>query len=150
MLMAANFVIGKWRLFDEEAEEVSSFFTVGQRYRDRYVIESAQAFLDGELAVARTDENERFYLQWTKLKKATKSLVIQQYRSLNHPLVLPFAEVYTEDRSIVFIRPYVNLTHLDEILQMQPWSEEETVRLTRELLRLEKMLNSRPLPMYLL
>jgi len=90
MLMAANFVIGKWRLFDEEAEEVSSFFTVGQRYRDRYVIESAQAFLDGELAVARTDENERFYLQWTKLKKATKSLVIQQYRSLNHPLVLPF------------------------------------------------------------
>ena len=129
---------------------MSSFFAVGDRYRDRYVIESVETFLDGELAVARTDENERYYLQWTKLKKGTQSRVIQQYRSLNHPLVLPFAEVYTEERSIVFIRPYIELTRLDERLKTRPWNEEETVRLTRDLLHLEKMLNSLPLPMYLL
>ncbi len=129
---------------------MSSFFTVGERYRDRYVIESVEAFLDGELAVARTDENERYYLQLTKLKRGTQSRVIQQYRSLNHPMVLPFAEVYTEERSIVFIRPYTELTPLDEILKMRPWDEEETIRLTRDLLQLEKMLNGRPLPMYLL
>ncbi|GAA5343845.1 hypothetical protein [Planifilum fimeticola] len=129
---------------------MSSFFTVGERYRDRYVIESVEAFLDGELAVARTDENERYYLQLTKLKRGTQSRVIQQYRSLNHPMVLPFAEVYTEERSIVFIRPYTELTPLDEILRMRPWDEEETIRLTRDLLQLEKMLNGRPLPMYLL
>ena len=129
---------------------MSSFFTVGDRYRDRYVVESVETFLDGELAVARTDENDRYYLQLTKLKRGTQSRVIQQYRSLDHPLVLPFAEVYTEERSIVFIRPYIALTRLDERLKTRPWDEEETIRLTKDLLQLEKMLNSRPLPMYLL
>jgi hypothetical protein len=134
---------------DKEAEEVSSFFKVGERYRDRYAIESVEAFLDGELAVARTDENEWYYLQLTKLKKGTQSRVIQQYLVLDHPLVLPYVEVYTEERFIVFIRPYIALTPLNEQLPVQPWSEEETVRLTRDLVQLERMLNSRPLPMYL-
>jgi len=124
-----------------------SFFAVGDRYRDTYEIEVVFPFFDGELAIARSGD-QRFLLQHAQLKKQAPSRAIQQYRSLDHPLILPYREVYTEERSLVFIRPYEPFQPLYDAIRQQPASEDELVRWGKSLLHMEAYLRSKPLPMY--
>ncbi|MRG29316.1 hypothetical protein [Laceyella tengchongensis] len=126
-----------------------SFFGVGEIYRNGYRVEHVVKFFDGELAVARKDD-QRFYLQSAMLQKQAPSRAIQQYRTLHHPLVLPYDEVYTEERSIVFIRPYEAIHPLREVISSREVDEDQVVEWGRQLLSLEIELKSKPMPMYLL
>lgn len=124
-----------------------SFFAVGDRYRDAYEIEAVFPFFDGEVAIARSGD-QRFLLQHAHLKKQAPSRAIQQYRSLDHPLILPYREVYTEERSLVFIRPYEPYQPLYDAIRQQPASEDELIRWGKSLLQMEAYLRSKPFPMY--
>lgn len=126
-----------------------SFFHVGEKYRDSYDIEHVVPFFDGELAIALQD-TKRYYLQSAHLQKQAPSRAIQQYRSLHHPLVLPFDEVYTEDRSLVFIRPFYPIRPLSDVISTQKVDEDQVVEWCKQLLQLEASLKSKPMPMYLL
>ncbi|SEN66892.1 hypothetical protein [Lihuaxuella thermophila] len=126
-----------------------AFFHVGERYRDSYYIEHAVPFFDGELAIAQSD-SQRYYLQSAHLQKQAPARAIQQYRSLNHPLVIPFLEVYTEERSLVFIRPYVSIQPLSEAISTGQVDEDQVVEWGKQLLQLASQLQSMPIPMYLL
>lgn len=125
-------------------------FQVGERYRDLYQIEYVVRFFDGELAVARKD-SQRYYLQSSRLEKqAPISRAISHYRSFEHPLVIPYEDVYAEDRSIVFVRPYVHIHPLREVFASKEVEEEQVVDWVKQLLLLEKDLRAQPLKMYLL
>lgn len=126
-----------------------SFFGVGEVYRNHYRVEHVVTFFDGELAVARKGQS-RYYLQSASLQKQAPSRAIQQYRTLTHPLVPAFEEVYTEDRSIVFIRPYEPIHPLREVISTREVDEDQVVAWGRQLLELEAELKSKPMPMYLL
>lgn len=126
-----------------------SLFHVGERYRDLYQVEYVVRFFDGELAVARKD-SVRYYLQSAHLQKQAPSRAITQYRSLKHPLIIPFEEVYTEERSIVFIRPYVPIHPLRETVSTREVNEDQVIQWVKQLLILEKELKSKPMKMYLL
>ncbi len=126
-----------------------SLFHVGEHYRDLYQVEYVVRFFDGELAVARKD-SIRYYLQSAHLQRQAPSRAITQYRSLKHPLIIPFEEVYTEERSIVFIRPYVPVQPLREVVSMHEVNEDQVIQWVKQLLVLEKELKSKPMKMYLL
>ena len=125
-------------------------FQVGERYRDLYQIEYVVRFFDGELAVARKG-SQRYYLQSSRLEKqAPISRAIAHYRSFEHPLVIPYEDVYAEDRSIVFVRPYVPILPLREVFANQEVEEAKLVEWGKQLLLLEKDLRAQPMRMYLL
>lgn len=126
-----------------------SLFHMGERYRDLYQVEYVVRFFDGELAVARKD-SVRYYLQSAHLQKQAPSRAITQYRSLKHPLIIPFEQVYTEERSIVFIRPYVPIHPLREVVSSREVNEDQVIKWVKQLLVLEKELKSKPMKMYLL
>lgn len=125
-----------------------SFFSTGDRYRDQYLIENVIPFFQGELALARSGD-QRYYLQYVRLKKQAPPRAIQQYLNLDHPLVLPHLQVFTEERSLVFIHPHVELRPLSEVIANNPASEEQLIKWARSLLELEALLARQPLPMYL-
>ncbi|KYQ85641.1 MULTISPECIES: hypothetical protein [Thermoactinomyces] len=125
-------------------------FQVGERYRDLYQIEYVVRFFDGELAVARKG-SQRYYLQSSRLEKqAPISRAIAHYRSFEHPLVIPYEDVYAEDRSIVFVRPYVPILPLREVFANHEVEEAKLVEWGKQLLGLEKDLRAQPMRMYLL
>ncbi|TCS92829.1 hypothetical protein [Hazenella coriacea] len=126
-----------------------SLFNVGEKYRNSYTIEHVVPFFDGELAISHLD-SKRYYLQSAHLKKQAPSRAIQQYRSLNHPLVIPFTEVYTEDRSLVFIRPYCSIKPLHEVVMKEDIAEDTIVQWGKQLLLLAAELKTKAMPMYLL
>ena len=125
-------------------------FQVGEHYRDLYQIEYVVRFFDGELAVARKG-SRRYYLQSSRLEKqAPISRAISHYRSFEHPLVIPYEDVYAEDRSIVFVRPYVPIHPLREIFTSHEVEEEQVVHWVKQLVLLERDLRAQPMKMYLL
>jgi hypothetical protein len=126
-----------------------SIFQVGEWYRALYHIEHVVHFFDGEMAVARKDST-RYYLESALLQRQAPSEAIQQYRSLDHPLLLPFEEVYTEDSFLVFIRPYEPIHPLREVISEREVDEDQVVAWSKELLNLERELRSKPLKMYIL
>ncbi len=125
------------------------FFTEGDRYQDQYLIESTMDFFDGQLAIARL-EDQRYYLQFAPLKKQAPPRSIQQYLAMDHPLVLPYLQVFTEERALVFIRPFVEIRPLLDIVVREPMNEDRVVGWVKSLLQLESMLAKQPLSMYLL
>lgn len=125
-----------------------SFFSAGDRYRDQYLIENVIPFFQGELALARSGD-QRFYLQYVRLKKQAPPRAIQQYLNLDHPLILPHLQVFTEERSLVFIHPHAELRPLTEVIANESVSEEQLIKWARSLLELEALLSRQPLPMYL-
>ena len=126
-----------------------SFFIEGDRYQDQYLIESTMDFFDGELAIARLDD-QRYYLQLAPLKKQAPPRSIRQYLALDHPLVLPYLQVFTEERALVFIRPFVEIRPLLDIVVREPMDEDRVVGWVKSLLQLELLLAKQPLSMYLL
>ncbi|MDR6225856.1 hypothetical protein JOE21_001854, partial [Desmospora profundinema] len=128
-----------------------SFFTVGERYRDQYQIETVEPFFQGEWATA-TVGGEKVYLQHTQLQKPAPPRAIQQYLSLkNHPLILPYTQVFSEERSLVFIRPYVAYRErLNETVARGGVDEDTILEWVRTLFPVEDVLKEKPLRMYTL
>ncbi|SMO75743.1 hypothetical protein [Melghirimyces algeriensis] len=125
-----------------------SFFTVGETYRDIYRIEHVEAFFEGELAIAAT-EKDRFYLQYIRLQKPAPPRAIQQYLSLKHDLIVPYLQVYSEERSLVMIRPYVPFKErLHERIQRGGMEEDEIFTWVQRLFPVEEVLIQQPLQMY--
>ena len=126
-----------------------AFFEVGDVYRQKYLIESVVPFFQGELAIALYD-NKRYYLQSASLNRQAPLRAILQYRNLKLPQVIPYLDVYDEPGMLVFIRPYIEIRPLREIITMQELSEEQVIKWVRELLHVEAVLRSKPMSMYLL
>ena len=126
-----------------------NFFTKDGRYQDKYIIESTTHFFDGELAIARSGE-QRFYLQFAPLKKQAPPRSIRQYLALDHPLAIPYLQVFTEERALVFIRPFIEIRPLLDVVIREPMDEDRVITWVKSLLQLEILLSKQPLSMYLL
>ncbi|GGE26978.1 hypothetical protein GCM10011571_31480 [Marinithermofilum abyssi] len=127
-----------------------SFFTVGELYRDTYHIQHVEPFFNGEWAVAESEGN-LFYLQHAQLQKPAPPRSVQQYLALSHPMILPYQQVYTEERSLVFIRPYEPIEErLDQRIHRGGLDEDQILDWVKSLLELEPLLKGQPLPMYTL
>jgi hypothetical protein len=126
-----------------------AFFEVGGVYRQKYLIESVVPFFQGELAIA-VYEDKRYYLQSASLNRQAPLRAISQYRNLKLPQVIPYLDVFAESGMLVFIRPYVEIRPLREVITTQELSEEQVVKWIKELLHVEAVLRSKPMSMYLL
>ncbi|MBH8599452.1 hypothetical protein [Thermoactinomyces sp. CICC 10523] len=126
-----------------------SVFQVGEWYRGLYYVEHVVQFFGGEMAVARKDST-RYYLESVLLEGAAPPQVVEQYRSLNHPLLLPIEEVYDEERFLVLIRPYEPIRPLREVISEREVDEDQVVAWGKELLQLERELRAKPFKMYIL
>ncbi|MCH5586564.1 hypothetical protein MK805_16620 [Shimazuella sp. AN120528] len=126
-----------------------AFFKVGDVYRQKYLIESVVPFFQGELAIA-VYEDKRYYLQSASLNRQAPLRAISQYRNLKLPQVIPYLDVFDEPDMLVFIRPYVEIRPLREIITTQELSEEQVVKWVRGLLHVDAVLRSKPMSMYLL
>ncbi|GGA50956.1 hypothetical protein GCM10007416_25160 [Kroppenstedtia guangzhouensis] len=126
-----------------------AFFSVGDNYRGTYQIEYVEPFFEGELAVA-SSEGERFFLQLTRLQKPAPPRAIQQYLSLkDHPLIVPYLQVYSEERSLVMIRPFVSFTErLHERIARGGLEEDQILDWVKRLFPVEETLKEKPLRMY--
>ncbi|MRG28577.1 hypothetical protein [Laceyella tengchongensis] len=125
-----------------------SLFRDEHAYRGCYHIEQSVSFFDGQLAIAKS-ESKRYYLQAVLLRKPASSWAIQQYRSLNHPLVIPCEEVFADKNYLVLVRPYEPIHPLYEVVAEQR-DESQLIEWTKQLLDLAKKLKEKSLPMYLL
>lgn len=125
-----------------------SLFRDEHAYRGCYHIEQTVSFFDGQLAIAKS-ESKRYYLQAVLLRKPASSWAIQQYRSLNHPLVIPCEEVFADKNYLVLVRPYEPIHPLYEAVAEQR-DESQLIEWTKQLLDLAKKLKEKSLPMYLL
>lgn len=129
--------------------EAVSFFHVGDCYRGAYEIEHVVPFFQGEMAIAQL-ANQYYYLQYAHLQKTAPSRAIQQYRYLEHEQLIPFLNVFTEENALVFIRPYEPIRPLLEVVSSKEVPEEKAVVWLRKILLLEQLLQSKPMPMYIL
>ncbi|WP_044641077.1 DUF4670 domain-containing protein [Risungbinella massiliensis] len=125
-----------------------AFFETGTIYRNRFEIKHVVSFFNGELAVGETD-GKRFYLQAAYLHKQPPQRAIQQFRNLKSSIVLPYQDVLVEEDLLVFVRPYSPIRPLKDVIKTD-LSEEQVIDWTKQLLHLEAMLRSKPIPMYLL
>ncbi|EGK11285.1 hypothetical protein HMPREF9374_1985, partial [Desmospora sp. 8437] len=130
-------------------ERKLAFFSIGDNYRGTYQIESVEPFFEGELAVASSG-GERFFLQLTRLQKPAPPRAIQQYLSLkDHPLIVPYLQVYSEERSLVMIRPFVPFAErLHERIARGELEEDQILDWVRRLFPVEEVLKEKPLRMY--
>jgi hypothetical protein len=123
-------------------------FREGERYQNSYLIEKVIPFFDGELAIAQYN-SKRYYLQSALMLKPVPSHAIQQYLSLDHPLVIPYIDVFTEDEYLVFVRDYLPIRPLPRVIQEQGVSEEKFIQWAKQLVDLEDHLRDLHIPMYL-
>jgi hypothetical protein len=126
-----------------------SLFAVGGLYQGKYLVESVVPFFQGELAIATFNE-QRYYLQSAKLHRQAPVRAIAQYLNLQIPQVIAYREVMYEPDMLVFVRPYIAIRPLREVIETQELSEEQVVRWVRDLLHVEAVLQAKPMPMYLL
>ncbi len=80
------------------------FFEPGTVYRD-YWIESVLHTPFGEWALAYDSSKKRVYLQHVPLRKSVPQSLVDQYLSLDHPLLIPHRQVFQESKALVFVRP---------------------------------------------
>ncbi len=126
-----------------------SLFAVGGLYQGKYLVESVVPFFQGELAIATYNE-QRYYLQSATLHRQAPVRAIAQYLNLQIPQVIPYREVMYEPDMLVFVRPYIAIRPLREVIENEELSEEQVVRWVRDLLHVEAVLKAKPMPMYLL
>jgi hypothetical protein len=126
-----------------------SVFRNGVKYKDRYLVEKVVPFFEGELAIAKYD-GKRYYLQSAKLQRPASPRVIQQYLMLDHPLVIPYDEVYPDGKYIVTIRPYFAIQPLPQYVASKGLDEDQFIHWASQLLDLDQQLQNYSLPMYLL
>lgn len=126
-----------------------SVFRNGVKYKDRYLVEKVVPFFEGELAIAKY-EGKRYYLQSSKLLRPASPRVIQQYLMLDHPLVIPYDEVYPDGKYIVTIRPYFAIQPLPQYVASKGLDEDQFIHWASQLVDLDQQLQNYSLPMYLL
>ncbi len=86
-------------------------FQQGETYRG-YLIERILSTPFGKWGVASNEEGEKVYLQHVPLLKPPPQRLIRQYLLLDHPLIIPYLQVYQESDALVFVRPYILLESL--------------------------------------
>lgn len=115
-----------------------------EKYRDFY-IRSVFDTPFGKWAVANGEEGE-VILQYVPVESPSQSL-INQYLSLNHPLLIPYLDVHCESGGLVFVRPYLLIENLIHRIPM----DQETANLCcAQLADLEAYLKDQPIPMQIL
>lgn len=119
------------------------FFEPGKVYRD-YWVESVLHTPFGEWALALDEAQDKVYLQHVPLRKPAPQSLIDQYFSLDHPLLVPYWQVYQESEALVFVRPHV---HVDGLIYRCPTDEETAAKWCEQLSQLEAYLQNRPIPM---
>lgn len=119
------------------------FFEPGTVYRD-YWIESVLHTPFGEWALAFDEAKGKVYLQHVPLRKPVPPSLIEQYFTLDHPLLVPFWQVHQEPKALVFVRPYVRV---DGLIYRCPTDEETAARWCDQLSQLETYLENQPNPM---
>lgn len=119
------------------------FFEPGTVYRD-YWIETVLHTPFGEWALAFDEAKRKVYLQHVPLRKPAPQSLIEQYLSLDHPLLIPYWQVYQESKALVFVRPYV---HVDGLIYRCPTDEETAGMWCDQLAQLETYLENQPIPM---
>ena len=63
---------------------------------------------------------------------------------MDHPLLIPYWQVYQESKALVFVRPYV---HVDGLIYRCPTDEETATKWFDQLSQLETYLENQPIPM---
>lgn len=116
-------------------------FQQGENYRG-YLIESIFDTPFGKWGTSSNEEGERIYLQHVPLLKPPPQHLIRQYLLLDHPLIIPYLQVYQESDALVFIRPYILLESIHRIP-----NEEMVNRWFDHLLDLDTYLEIQPIPM---
>lgn len=112
-----------------------------EKYRDFY-IRTVFNTPFGKWAVANGEQGE-VILQHVPVESPPQSL-INQYLSLDHPLLIPYLDVYQEPSAFVFVRPYLLTEHLIHSIPL----DKNTANLCCEqLAELEAYLKNQPLPM---
>lgn len=119
------------------------FFEPGIVYRD-YWIETVLHTPFGEWALAYGKSNKKVYLQHVPLRKPAPQPLIDQYLTLDHPLLIPYRQVYQESKALVFVRPYVLV---DGLIYRCPTDEQTAAKWCEQLAQLEAYLGNRPNPM---
>jgi len=87
---------------------------------------------------------KRVYLQHVPLRKSVPQSLVDQYLSLDHPLLIPHRQVFQESKALVFVRPYLPL---DGLVYRCPADEETAMAWCDQLAKLEAYLKNQPHPM---
>lgn len=124
-----------------------TFFQEGETYRGIYQIERVIRFFQGELAIGNR-AGQRYYLQHANLQQAVPARSVQQYRYLEHPCLLPYQDVFIENQSIVWIRPYESITPLLQVVSSQEITEAKAVKWLKMFLEFQQFCQSKPMPMF--
>lgn len=124
-----------------------TFFQEGETYRGIYQIERVIRFFQGELAIGNR-AGQRYYLQHANLQQSVPARSVQQYRYLEHPCLLPYQDVFIENQSIVWIRPYESITPLLHVVSSQEITETKAVQWLKMLLEFQQFCQSKPMPMF--
>lgn len=119
------------------------FFEPGTVYRDHW-IESVLHTPFGEWALAYDSSKKRVYLQHVPLRKSVPQSLVDQYLSLDHPLLIPHRQVFQESKALVFVRPYLPL---DGLVYRCPADEGTAMAWCDQLAKLEAYLKNQPHPM---
>lgn len=117
-------------------------FQQGGSYRG-YSIERIISTPFGEWALAFDEAKGKVYLQYIPLLKSPPQRLIRQYLLLDHPLIIPYLQVYQESDALVFVRPYILL---ESLIHRSP-NEETAKNWCDQLLELETYLEIQPIPM---
>lgn len=117
-------------------------FQQGEIYRQFY-LEMVSDSPFGKWGIGSKEE-EKFLLQHIPLLESPPQTLINQYLSLDHPLLIPYLEVYQEPGALVFVRPYLLIENL---IHQIPLDEETADLCCKQLADLEAYLKDQPIPM---
>jgi hypothetical protein len=133
-----------------EAKDLS-VFTVGKRFMGEYMVEHVVPFFNGELAISKAFD-ESYFLQLIHLERTVTTIEFERvrrlYEELDHPLLIPFYDLFLEQNALVMVYPYQPLQLLPEVVSRSGVEEEQIVRWIKDLIDLEIYLRSQSIPMF--
>lgn len=133
-----------------EAKDLS-VFTVGKRFMGEYMVEHVVPFFNGELAISKAFD-ESYFLQLVHLERTVTTIEFERirrlYEELDHPLLIPFYDLFLEQNALVMVYPYQPLQLLPEVVSRSGVEEEQIVGWIKDLIDLEIYLRSRSIPMF--
>lgn len=120
-------------------------FRQGEIYRHFYIEMVSDSPL-GQWGIG-SKEDEKFLLQYIPLLKSPPQSLIDQYLSLDHPLLIPHLDVYQESGGLIFVRPYVLIENL---IHRIPIDQKTAGSYCTQLAHLETYLKNQSIPMKIL
>lgn len=133
-----------------EAKDLS-VFTVGKRFMGEYMVEHVVPFFNGELAISKAFD-ESYFLQLIHLERTVTTIEFERIRRLyeetDHPLLIPFYDLFLEKNALIIVYPYQPLQLLPEVVSRSGVDEEQIIRWIKDLIDLEIYLRSQSIPMF--